>query len=103
MTKRCKTFRATWRPAGGEIRVVVDEPHGWRAYFCTDPAASVADIPGLVADRFGLGITFREVKEIVGVGQQQTRFRGANVGAFHVSQRTFTATEDGRGTGTASG
>src|SRR6185312_11836493 len=32
--KRSKTFLATWRPAGGLIRVVlVDEPEGWRAYF----------------------------------------------------------------------
>jgi hypothetical protein len=92
--KRYKTFRATWRPAGGEIRVVlVDEPHGWRAYFCTDPTASVAEILGLVADRFSLEITFREVKEIVGAGQQQTRFHWANVGAFHVCLWTFTTTE----------
>ena len=92
--KRYKTFRATWRPAGGEIRVVlVDEPHGWRAYFCTDPAAGVADILGLVADRFSLEIAFREVKEVVGAGQQQTRFHWANVGAFHVCLWTFTATE----------
>jgi transposase len=55
VTKRYKTFRATWRPAGGEIRVVlVDDPRGWRAYVCTDPAAGVADILGLVADRFSL-------------------------------------------------
>jgi DDE superfamily endonuclease len=94
VTKRYKTFRATWRPAGGEIRVVlVDEPRGWRAYFSTDPTARVADILGLVADRFSLEISFREVKEIVGAGQQQTRFHGANVGAFHVCLWTFTATE----------
>ena len=94
VTKRYKTFRATWRPAGGVIRVVLaDEPRGWRAYFCTDPAARVADILGLVADRFSLEIAFREVKEIVGAGQQQTRFHGANVGAFHVCLGTFTATE----------
>ncbi|WP_231749368.1 hypothetical protein [Tautonia plasticadhaerens] len=30
--KRYKTSLATWRPAGGAIRVVrVDEPTGWRA------------------------------------------------------------------------
>ena len=44
-TKRHKTFVATWRPAGGAIRVVrVDEPTGWVAYFCTDPAATVAAV-----------------------------------------------------------
>ena len=53
VVKRYKTFLATWRPAGGVIRVVlVDEPTGWRAYFCTDTSASMADILGMVADRF---------------------------------------------------
>jgi len=38
--KRYKTFLATWRPAGGVNRVVlVDEPTGWMAYFCTDASA----------------------------------------------------------------
>ena len=51
--KRYQTFLATWRPAGGVIRVVlVDEPSGWVAFFCTDPDASVADILAAVADRF---------------------------------------------------
>jgi hypothetical protein len=58
--KRYKTFLATWRPAGGAIRVVlVDEPTGWRAFFCTDTEASVADILGTIADRFSLEITLR--------------------------------------------
>ncbi len=94
VTKRYKTFLATWRPAGGVIRVVlVDEPSGWRAYFCTDPAATVADILTAVADRFSLEITFRDCKEIVGAGQQQVRFLWANIGAFHVCLWTFTTTE----------
>jgi hypothetical protein len=75
VTKRYKTFLATWKPAGGVIRVVLeDEPTGWRAYFCTDPSASVADILTTVADRFALEITFRDCKEVVGAGQQQVRF-----------------------------
>jgi hypothetical protein len=94
VVKRYKTFLATWRPAGGVIRVVlVDEPTGWRAYFCTDPSASVADILGMVADRFSLEITFRECKQVVGAGQQQVRFLWANVGAFHVCLWAFTMTE----------
>jgi hypothetical protein len=93
-TKKYKTFLATWRPAGGVIRVVlVDEPTGWRAYFCTDTSASVADILTTVADRFSLEITFRECKQVVGAGQQQVRFIGANVGAFHICLWTFTLTE----------
>jgi hypothetical protein len=92
--KKYKTFLASWRPAGGAIRVVlVDEPIGWRAYFCTDTSASVADILGMVADRFSLEITFRECKQVVGAGQQQVRFIWANVGAFHICLWTFTMTE----------
>jgi DDE superfamily endonuclease len=92
--KRYKTFLATWRPAGGVIRVVlVDEPTGWRAYFCTDPSASVADILTAVANRFALEISFRDCKEVVGAGQQQVRFLWASVGAFHVCLWTFTMTE----------
>lgn len=92
--KRYKTFLATWRPAGGVIRVVlVDEPHGWRAYFCTDPNASVADVLTTIADRFSLEIAFREMKEVVGAGKQQVRFIHASVGAFHVCLWTYTLTE----------
>lgn len=92
--KRYKTFVATWRPAGGAIRVVlVDEPTGWIAYFCTDPAARVADVLAAVADRFTLETAFRDCKEVVGAGQQQVRFIGASVGAFHVCLWTYTMTE----------
>jgi hypothetical protein len=94
VTKRFKTFLATWKPAGGVVRVVlVDEPAGWRAYFCTDPSASVADILTAVADRFSLETAFRECKQVVGAGQQQVRFFWANVGSFHVCLWTFTMTE----------
>jgi hypothetical protein len=92
--KRYKTFVATWRPAGGPIRVVlVDEPTGWVAFFCTDPAASVADILGSVASRFSLETAFRDCKDIVGAGQQQVRRVPASVGAFHICVWTFTMTE----------
>ncbi len=92
--KQYKTFVATWKPAGGMIRVViVDEPTGWRAYFCTDPSASVADILEMVADRFALEISFREVKQVVGAGQQQVRFLWSNLGAFHICLWTYTMTE----------
>ena len=93
-TKRSKTFVATWRPAGGAIRVVlVDEPTGAVAYFCTDPGATVADILGAVADRFTLETAFRDCKEVVGAGQQQVRFIGASVGAFYICLWTDTLTE----------
>jgi len=93
-TKRYKTFAATWRPAGGVIRVVlVDAPTGWVAFFCTEVTASVADILGAVADRFALETTFRDCKDVVGAGQQQVRRVPASVGAFHVCVWTFTMTE----------
>lgn len=92
--KRYKTFVATWRPAGGAIRVVlVDEPKGWVAFFCTDPAATVADVLAAAADRFSLETCFRDLKEVVGAGQQQVRFVWASVGAFHLCLWAFTMTE----------
>jgi hypothetical protein len=92
--KRYKTFEATWRPAGGVIRVVlVAEPKGWIAFFCTDPTAGAGDILGLVADRFSLETAFRDVKEVVGAGRQQVRFVWASVGSFHVCLWAFTMTE----------
>ncbi|MDG3007278.1 hypothetical protein [Paludisphaera mucosa] len=76
------------------IRVVlVDEPHGWRAYFCTDPQATVADVLTTIADRFSLEMAFRECKQVVGAGQQQVRFIRASVGAVHVCLWTYTLTE----------
>jgi hypothetical protein len=94
VVKRFKTFVATWRPAGGAIRVVlVDEPSGWVAFFCTDPSASVGDVLVAVADRFSLETCFRDVKEVVGAGKQQVRRVRASVGAFHICLWTFTMTE----------
>ena len=94
MVKRYKTFLATWRPAGGVIRVVlVDEPTGWVAFFCTDQTAPVADILGCVAGRFALETAFRDCQEVVGAGQQQVRFVWASVGSFHLCLWTFTMTE----------
>src|SRR5262249_54167950 len=92
--RRYKTFEAAWRPAGGPIRVVlVDEPDGWVAFFCTDVNASVAEILATVADRFALEATFRDCKEIVGAGPEQVRFVWANIGAFQICLRAFTTTE----------
>ena len=100
--KRYTTFVATWRPAGGAIRVaLVDEPNRWVALFCTDTAATVTDILGSVAGRFSLEVTFRDLKDVVGAGQQQVRRVRASAGAFHVCPWTFTMTEAwawGRGT-----
>jgi hypothetical protein len=78
--------------AGGSIRVVlVDEPTGWLAFFCTDVSASVADILVAVANRFSLEITFRDCKEIVGAGRQQVRYSSGRTSAPSIW--TFTMTE----------
>jgi hypothetical protein len=92
--KTYKTFVATWVPAGGPIRVVlVSEPKGWVAFFCTDTEAPVADILGLVSDRFSLETAFRDLKGVVGAGEQQVRHIWASVGSFHMCLWTFTMTE----------
>jgi hypothetical protein len=84
--KWVKTFLATWRPAGGVIRVViVREDHGWLALFSTDPALTVEEILSSAADRFSIEQDFHDLKEVEGLGQQQLRDIWANVGAFHVS------------------
>ena len=84
--KRYKTFLATYRPAGGLIRVVlVTEADGsWRAYFCTHAEATVAEILEAVADRSALEQVYHDVKEVHGVGQAQTRNYWSNVGVFHL-------------------
>jgi hypothetical protein len=86
VTKQYKTFLATWRPAGGVIRVVlVREESGWKAYFATDPQVSVADILTAVAERGAIEQAFHDLKEVWGAGQQQVRNVWANLGAYHVN------------------
>ncbi len=92
--KRLKTFEATWRPAGGRIRVVrVKEDHGWLALFRTDPALTAEAILSAYADRFSIEQDFHDGKEVEGLGQQQVRDVWANVGAFHVSAWVHTLIE----------
>jgi DDE superfamily endonuclease len=92
--KRYKTFLATWRPAGGVIRVVlVREEAGWRAYFSTAAKASVADILGAVAARSSVEQLFHDVKEVWGAGQQQLRNLWANIGAYHLNLWLHTLVE----------
>ena len=65
VTKTIKTFEATWRPAGGRLRVViVRERDGWLPYFCTDPAVAAETILEVMADRGAIEQTFKDVKEV---------------------------------------
>src|SRR3954451_16124937 len=52
VTKHFKTFLATWRPAGGVVWVVIlkEADGSWRAFLCTDPAASVEAIVQAIQD-----------------------------------------------------
>ena len=94
VAKTYKTFLATWKPAGGLIRVVlVQDERGWKAYFATDPQASVADILTAVADRGAIEQAFHDLKEVWGLGQQQVRNLWANIGAFHLNLWMHTLVE----------
>jgi DDE superfamily endonuclease len=94
VTKKVKTFLATWKPAAGVIRVViVQEEDEWLPYFCTDSEASVRDILEAVAGRTAIEDTFKDVKEVEGAGQQQLRYGPANVGAFNWCLWGYTAVE----------
>lgn len=94
VTKTYKTFLATYRPAGGLIRVVlVREVEGWVAFFCTDPVATVAEVLGAVADRAAVEQDYHDIKEVHGAGQQQVRHYWANVAAFHLTLWAHTLVE----------
>jgi DDE superfamily endonuclease len=92
--KTFKTFVATWRPAGGQIRVVlVKEETSWRAYFCADVNRTAQEVLEKVADRGSLEETFKEIKEVWGAGQQQLRNVYANVGAFNLNGWMYSAVQ----------
>jgi len=94
VVKAVKTFVATWRPAGGRIRVViVREPDGWLPYFCTKPEATAAEVLEAMADRGAIEQTFKDVKEVWGAGQQQVRNVYASVGAFVVNLLLYSVVE----------
>jgi hypothetical protein len=84
--KTFKTFVATYKPAGGLLRVVLlKEDNGWLALCCTDPEAPVAQIVEAYADRAAIEQDFHDVKEVHGAGQQQVRNYWANVAVFHLN------------------
>jgi SRSO17 transposase len=94
VVKTIKTFLATWKPAGGVIRVVlVQEKDGWLPFFCTDPTATVAEILAAVADRNAHEQSFKDVKEVWGAGQQQLRNVFSNVGAFNLNGWMYSMVE----------
>jgi hypothetical protein len=94
VTKTYKTFLATYRPVGGVIRVVlVQEDHGWFAFFSTDPQASVQEVLEAFADRATIEQDFHDVKEVWGAGQQQVRNIWTNVAVYHMNLWMHTLVE----------
>src|SRR5215469_14893051 len=94
VVKTIKTFEATWRPAGGRIRVVIVwEDDGWLAYFCTEPSMTVVAILEAMADRGAIEQLFKHVKEVWGAGQQQVRNVYASIGAFTVNLVLYSVVE----------
>jgi hypothetical protein len=73
-----KTFLATWRVAGGVVRVVIIREEGdrsnWRAYVCSDPGATVEEVAQGVADRWGIEQVNHDVKEAERIGAGRPRW-----------------------------
>jgi hypothetical protein len=91
-----KTFLATYKPASGVIRVVLakeEKGDAWRAYFCTDAKATVAEILEAVADRSAIEQDFHDLKEVHGTGEQQLRNYWANIAAYHLTMWWHTLIE----------
>jgi hypothetical protein len=94
VTKTIKTFLATWRPAGGLIRVVlVQEEGGWLPFFCVDPTATPVEILEAMADRNAEEQTFKDIKEVWGAGQQQVRNLYSNEGCFNLNLWMYSLVE----------
>jgi hypothetical protein len=87
VTKRIKTFLATWRLARGVIRVVIvkEEDGSWRALLCTDPAVDVTAIVEAALERWSIEQSFHDLKEVERISEVQLRRYDANVGATNAS------------------
>jgi hypothetical protein len=85
--KDVKVFKALYKPAGCTIKVLVvwESKDCFRAFMCTDLAASAVEILEAVADRCAIEQNFSDIKEIEGAGQQQVRTICSNIGAFHLN------------------
>jgi len=94
VTKTIETFLATWRPAGGVIRVViVKEEDGWIPFFSPDPEVTAVEILEAVADRNAEEQVFKDEKEVWGAGQQQVRNVHSNEGCFNLNLWMYSLVE----------
>jgi hypothetical protein len=95
VTRQVKTFLATWRPAGGVVRVVIlkEDDGSWRAFLCTKADADVVEIVQAVLDRWSIEQDFHDLKEVEQIEEVQLRRVWSNVGAFNLSLWVHTLTE----------
>lgn len=95
VARMCKTFLATWRPAGGVVRVVIlKEADGkWRAFLCSDAEANVEEIVQVIVDRWAIEQNYHDLKEVERVGEVQLRRLWANVGAMNLGLWVHTLIE----------
>lgn len=95
VVKRFKSFLATWRPAGGAVRVVIlkEDDGSWRAFLCTDAEAGVEAIVQAIHDRWAIEQNYHDLKEVERIEQVQLRRVWSNVGALNLSLWVHTLIE----------
>ena len=95
VVKRYKTFLATWRPAGGVVRVVIlkEDDGSWRAFLCSDAGAGVEAIVQAIQDRWAIEQNYHDLKEVERVGEVQLRRLWSNVGALNLGLWVHTLIE----------
>jgi hypothetical protein len=94
VTKTIKTFLATWRPAGGVIRVVlVQEEDGWVPFFATGAEVTAVEILEAMADRGSMEQMNKDVKDVWGADEQQVRNLYSNVGCFNMNLWMYSTVE----------
>jgi hypothetical protein len=94
VTKTIKTFLATYRPAGGVIRVaLVKEEDGWIPFFSPDSQVTAVEILEAMADRNAEEQVFKDGKEIWGAGQQQVRNVHSSEGCFNLNLWMYSLVE----------
>src|SRR5262245_10753108 len=94
VTKTIKPVLATFRPAGGVIRVVlVKEGDDWVPFFCTQAEATVAEVLEAAASRTALEQMHKDVKEVWGAGEQQVRNVYSNESCLNLNLWMYTMAE----------
>jgi hypothetical protein len=94
VTKTIETFLATYRPAGGIIRVViVKEEDGWIPFFGIGPEVTAVEILEAMADRNAEEQVFKDEKGVWGAGEQQVRNVHSNEGCFNLNLWMYSLVE----------